>query len=186
SGTVLGVTAPSDDRQLRYIPAPKDGFPVMSFSAALKAGVAPRGGERRASPEAEDARKRQISTSAPEPQARHELEVAHRLARRTRQVGRFSELIGPRDADVGCELTPDLVAHPQSELDVVQAGPDTELRRILQRHARLHPRLQHQVLGEEQVVRRLQAGRDVPVLTDEESGLDVEPTGRETLYSERE
>lgn len=67
----------------------------------------------------------------PETDSGHEGRDVEVLAAPARQIGGSADLPFPHEAHVGCKLTHDLIAKPQPQLDLAQAGSDADLLDLL-------------------------------------------------------
>lgn len=90
--------------------------------------------------------------SKPEPQAGYTLEITLGTTRCLPKTRGLRERSIPRNAGVRRELSCDLIAEPETELDVIEAGADPKLRHRLDRHVHLEARVRDETLRDEQVV----------------------------------
>jgi hypothetical protein len=123
---------------------------------------------------------------APQAEAEDDERLRGRLALGAGEVAGPAEAVQPRDADVGGDLSADLVAEAEADLDVVEAGADAPVLDLLERERHLALGLEHQALREEEVVGALQPGREVALVAQEEEGLDLEEVRREPLEPDGE
>lgn len=95
----------------------------------------------------------------PDVQAGDKLRIVDRLSHGTRKIRGFSKLPYQVYANVRREPAGDLVAQPQSELDIGQSRADAALRIVANVQIDFEVGRQNQALAEQDVVFRLEASR---------------------------
>lgn len=105
--------------------------------------------------------------SVPHPYARHEANLARITPFSPNKVGGVGETPVKRDADIGGELAPNLIAQAESKLDVVQTSAGCEPLDSLNCGIGLKARLKNQPLRQEIIFCDREPRRNITPMTDE-------------------
>src|SRR3546814_20476063 len=102
-----------------------------------------------------------------------------------REACGIAELARPYAPDLGGEFLDDLVAKPESQLEVGKPRSDARFGDILSREIDLCPRLQDQPLGDALVIIAFEPPEQIALVRQEQRAFGFEPVRRESFEADR-